>query len=161
MLQQKQKPNFGLSGALAEDKNTGNVFNGVKLKWSEPPDARMPPPGWRLYVFKDGKQVETLHLHRQSAYLFGRETLVCDHILMHGSASSQHAVIQFKLKETPSMTGGPPLREVVPYLLDLESTNGTKLNRKKVEGARYIELKPKDLLQFGESTRDYVLLNSA
>jgi smad nuclear-interacting protein 1 len=29
---------------------------------------------------------------------------------------------------------------VKPYLLDLESTNGTKLNGEKIDGARYYEL---------------------
>jgi smad nuclear-interacting protein 1 len=41
-------------------------------QWSEPDDARRPERGWRLYVFKDGEIKETLHLHRQSAYLIGR-----------------------------------------------------------------------------------------
>ena len=32
----QQLANFGLSGALAKDKKSGNVVNGVTLKWSEP-----------------------------------------------------------------------------------------------------------------------------
>jgi len=47
-----EKPNFGLSGALAKDQATGNVQNGVVLKWSEPPEARRPAQRYRLYVFK-------------------------------------------------------------------------------------------------------------
>lgn len=47
-----EKPNFGLSGALAKDTATGNVQNGVVLKWSEPPEARRPTKRYRLYVFK-------------------------------------------------------------------------------------------------------------
>lgn len=53
---EKEAPNFGLSGALAEDARTGNVLNGVVLKWKEPPDARRPKLRWRVYVFKDGKE---------------------------------------------------------------------------------------------------------
>lgn len=41
-------------------------------QWSEPDDARRPERGWRLYVFKNGEIKDTLHLHRQSAYLIGR-----------------------------------------------------------------------------------------
>jgi smad nuclear-interacting protein 1 len=52
-----QKPDFGLSGALAKDKTTGNIQNGVVMKWSEPPEARTPNRKWRLYVFKGGKNV--------------------------------------------------------------------------------------------------------
>ena len=76
----------------------GNMYKGIRLKWTEPPEARMPPPGWRLYVFKGVEQVETLHLHRQSAYLFGREDIIADIHLLHGSISKQHAVIQFRMK---------------------------------------------------------------
>ena len=36
----KVKADFGLSGALAGDTVTGNVHNGVTLKFSEPPEAR-------------------------------------------------------------------------------------------------------------------------
>ena len=78
--------------------NVGNVYNGIQLKWSEPPEARMPSPGWRLYVFKGETQTDILHLHRQSAYLFGREDAIADVHLMHGSISKQHSVIQYRLK---------------------------------------------------------------
>lgn len=47
-----EKPNFGLSGALAKDRATGNTQNGVVMKWSEPPEARVPHKRYRLYVFK-------------------------------------------------------------------------------------------------------------
>jgi len=46
------KPDFGLSGALAEDAKGGAVYKGVVLKWSEPPEARAPSWRWRLFVFK-------------------------------------------------------------------------------------------------------------
>ena len=68
------KPKFGLSflcqpckevikseilslllGALTEETNT---FNGVVVKYSEPPEARKPKRRWRFYVFK----VHKLHL---------------------------------------------------------------------------------------------------
>jgi smad nuclear-interacting protein 1 len=47
-----------------------------------------------------------------------------------------------------------------PYIIDLESTNGTSLNGEKVEHSRYIELIEKDVLKFGDSSREYVLLNT-
>ncbi len=43
-------------------------------------------------------------------------------------------------------------------MLDLESANGTFLNGERIEPRRYIELKEKDILKFGLSTREYVLL---
>ena len=46
-----------------------------------------------------------------------------------------------------------------PYIMDLESTNGTYLNGKKIESSRYYELREGDELRFGYSTRTYILLN--
>lgn len=47
---------------------------------------------------------------------------------------------------------------VKPYLMDLESTNGTYLNGEKIEPARYYELLPKDVIKFANSSRDYVIM---
>ena len=73
----KEKPNFGLSGALNEDLATGNVYKGIVLKWSEPPEAKVPTRKWRLHVFKGDKQLQgALRIYRQSAYLIGKEQRV-------------------------------------------------------------------------------------
>lgn len=147
------KANFGLSGALNKDEKTGNVYRGVPLKFSEPEDARGPTRRWRLYVFKGEEILDTLYLHRQSAYLIGRERKICDIPVDHASCSKQHAVIQYRL------TGEGEEKSVKPYLMDLQSTNGTFINGERVEDSRYYELKEKDIVKFGESTREYVLLN--
>ena len=42
--------------------------------------------------------------------------------------------------------------------MDLESTNKTFLNGSEVEGARYYELREKDVIRFGQSVREYVLM---
>ena len=54
--EQKKKDEavFEASGLLAKESNSKN---GVALKYAEPPEARMPKKKWRLYVFKDGKEV--------------------------------------------------------------------------------------------------------
>jgi smad nuclear-interacting protein 1 len=161
--EEKEKPNFGLSGALAKDEVTGNIYNGVLLKWTEPLDAAPPPKGWRIYVFKGDEIVETLYLHRQSAYLFGRETRVADHVLAHPSSSSQHAVIQFRAVSSSGGAGdefsmSSKRRVVKPYLMDLASTNKTLLNSVPLEDSRYYELKPKDVIKFGNSSREYVVI---
>ena len=159
-----EKANFGLSGILAEDKKTGNTFNGVQLKWSEPPEARMPTRRWRFYVFKDGEQLDKpLHLHRQTAYLVGREARVADIRVDHPSCSKQHAVIQFRLVESRRDAAQAHLaaqHRVKPYLMDLQATNGTSLNGDKIEDSRYYELKHQDLIKFGHSSREYVLLDA-
>jgi smad nuclear-interacting protein 1 len=52
----------------------------------------------------------------------------------------------------------PPALLVRPYVIDLESTNGTALNGERVAPARYVELRSGDNLRFGQSTREYVLV---
>ena len=156
-VQEVEKANFGLSGNLMADKDTGSVVNGVVLKWSEPPEARKPSTKWRLYVFKGEELLDKLHIHRQSSYLIGRENRVADIRALHPSISSQHAVIQFRQIEISGRMG--KMKHVVrPYLMDLDSTNGTTLNKTKISSARYVELREKDLINFGHSTRDYVLI---
>lgn len=73
-----------------------SLSSGVVLKWVEPLDSAKPSKKWRLYVFKNDDISETLHLHRQSAYLFGRDKRVADVELKHESCSKQHAVIQYR-----------------------------------------------------------------
>lgn len=50
-------------------------------------------------------------------------------------------------------------RRVRPYIIDLASGNGTYLNNQRIESQRYYELKEKDVLKFGFSSREYVLLH--
>jgi len=59
----KAKPNFGASGLLAAETNTVKSVDGKNstvLKYNEPPEARKPSVGWRLYVFKGDEQVGKL-----------------------------------------------------------------------------------------------------
>ena len=50
-------------------------------------------------------------------------------------------------------------RLVRPYLMDLNSTNGSFVNGSKIEPQRYVELLEKDVIRFGYSSREYVLLH--
>ena len=47
---------------------------------------------------------------------------------------------------------------VRPYLLDLQSTNGTYLNGKRIEHSRYYELMDSDVIKFGISKKEYVIM---
>ncbi|CAH1228359.1 SNIP1 [Branchiostoma lanceolatum] len=151
----KDEPNFELSGALTEETNK---FRGVVIKYREPPEARKPRKRWRLYPFKGEEALKPLHIHRQSAYLLGRERLVADIPIDHPSCSKQHAALQYRLVdyEKPDGTTG---RRVKPYIIDLESANGTYVNNQQIEASRYVELLEKDVVKFGFSSREYVLLH--
>ena len=50
-------------------------------------------------------------------------------------------------------------RLVRPYVMDLNSTNGTFVNGRQIEPQRYVELLEKDVIRFGYSSREYVLLH--
>uniref|UniRef100_A0A1B6MT21 FHA domain-containing protein n=2 Tax=Graphocephala atropunctata TaxID=36148 RepID=A0A1B6MT21_9HEMI len=149
------KPDFGLSGKLTEDANT---FNGVVIKYSEPPEARKPKRRWRLYPFKGETSLPVLHIHRQSAYLMGRDRKVADIPIDHPSCSKQHAALQYRLVPFKRADGSSG-RQIKLYVIDLESANGTFLNNNKIESKKYYELKERDVVKFGFSSRDYVLLH--
>ncbi|KAL1773633.1 smad nuclear-interacting protein 1 [Sigmodon hispidus] len=141
----KEKPSFELSGALLEDTNT---FRGVVIKHSEPSEARIPQKWWRLYPFKNDEVLPVMYIHRQSAYLLGRHRRIADIPIDHPSCSKQHAVFQYRLVEHTRADG-------------TVGRNGTFLNNKRIEPQRYYELKEKDILKFGFSSREYVLLHES
>ncbi|KAF2768566.1 SMAD/FHA domain-containing protein [Teratosphaeria nubilosa] len=154
----KQKPNFKPTGLLAKEANTVAGTTTV-LKYHEPPEARKPPPkeAWRIYVFKGKDLLDIIHLHERSCWLFGRDKNVTDVLLEHPSISKQHAVIQFR-HITSTNEYGDRSSKVKPYLIDLESANGTKLNGERVDASRYMELIDGDMVGFGDSEREYVLM---
>jgi len=115
-------------------------------------------PRWRLYVFKGEEQLELLHIHRQSAYLIGRDRTVADIPLEHPSCSKQHSVIQYRLVQQKDELGVSKA-VIKPFVIDLESTNGTHVNGEAIPTSRYYELKAGDVLKFGTSNREYVLLH--
>jgi len=66
---EKQKPNYGLSGLLAA---ATNMKNGTVLKYHEPPEAKK-GRGWRIFVYKNGKEVDNFGLDSQSNFLIGKD----------------------------------------------------------------------------------------
>ncbi|KAK5685915.1 hypothetical protein LTS10_002028 [Elasticomyces elasticus] len=155
---EKQKPNFKPTGLLAKEANTVAGTTTI-LKYHEPPEGRKPSPKeqWRMYVFKEKDLVDTIYLHTRSVWLCGRDKKVTDLLLEHPSTSKQHAVIQFRYI-TSTNEFGDKSSKVKPYLIDLDSANGTKLNGKKVDGSKYVELLDGDVVGFGDSEREYVMM---
>ena len=149
------KPNFELTGNLAKDTN---MFNGVLVKYHEPAEAKKPKKHWRFYPFKGDTPLDFIPLHRQSAYLFGRDRKVADIPVDHPSCSKQHAVVQFRSVEV-ERSDGTKGRATRPYIIDLESANGTYVNNKQIEAKRYVELLERDVVKFGFSSREYVMLH--
>lgn len=158
---EKQRPNLQSTGLLAAASNSVAQLDGttIALKYHEPPEARKPPSkeAWKLFVFKGSDILDTIDLSIRSCWLAGREAAVVDLIAEHPSISKQHAVIQFRYIEKRNEFGDRVGR-VKPYLIDLESANGTVLNGERLPEGRYLELRDKDMIKFGQSTREYVLM---
>lgn len=112
-----------------------------------------------MYIFKGASPdpLHTIQLHSRSCWLLGREVVVADIPVEHPSCSKQHAVLQFRYVVKKD-EWGEKKGKVGLYILDLESANGTKLNGKRIEAARYVELLTGDVAKFGESEREYVVL---
>ena len=146
---------MGLSGNLLSDTNT---VNGIVVRYSEPQEARKPKTKWRLYVFKGNEELPILYVHRQSAYLLGRDRKIADIPLDHPSCSKQHAALQYRMIPFTKKDGSAS-RKVVPYIVDMNSANGTYVNNQKIEPQKYVQLMEKDVLKFGFSSREYVLLH--
>ncbi|KAI4149794.1 MAG: hypothetical protein LQ340_004436 [Diploschistes diacapsis] len=157
---EKQKPNYNASGKLAAETNTVAGTN-IILKYNEPPEARKPSAThpWRMYEFKGASPdpLSTTELHARSCWLFGRERAVVDFPTEHPSCSKQHAVLQFRYVEKKSEFGDR-MGGVRPYVIDLESANGTRVNGERIPDRRFWEVKSGDVLGFGESTREYVVM---
>lgn len=156
----KEGPNFELSGLLAEEQNS---INGVALTFSLPVDSAKPDPSvrdWRLYEFSGDENTRVIKLHDYACFLFGKDSrLVNASIdeelkfvhLNHQMCSRQHAVIQFRRRGADG---------VKPYIMDLNSTNKTMLNQKPIEAGKYIELRHQDVLNFGHTDCEYVVLDA-
>jgi len=101
-----------------------------------------------LEVIKNGAIIETIILNNSSSkeYLvLGRENdCSVDILLEHPSISRRHAIIQFS-------------QDCKIFLYDLGSTWCTYINREKVAPFKYQEISNGDVIQFGESTRSYIL----
>ncbi|KAL9032385.1 MAG: hypothetical protein Q9214_007992, partial [Letrouitia sp. 1 TL-2023] len=155
---EKQKPNYAPTGLLAAASNRVANTN-IVLKYNEPPNAMRPRPAQQhyLYVFKGDAMLAKHILNQKTCWLFGREPAVADVVTEHESCSAQHAVMQFRQVLKKDEDGGRKA-QVGLYLLDLESGNGTILNGERIEGARYVRVLDKDVVKFGGSGREYVVL---
>jgi smad nuclear-interacting protein 1 len=126
--------------------------NGIKSFYKEPSEARLPERHWRLSISKDGEDLPPYRIYRQSKYIFGRDKDQCDIRLHHSSCSNIHAVLQYRLRVDSHG------RHIYPYLIDLGSSHGTYLNRRRIDPNRYYKLEENDVIQFGESSKEFILI---
>lgn len=147
---------FKPSGLLYSKLNNEPASNRM-LKYFECedyciPSKSDPSSSFKLFVFKESTVLETFDLNSRSFYRLGRDEKINHIHLLHESISSQHAVLQYRLREGRCRL----------YLMDLDSSNGTMINGEIIlEGKRFYEILDGDVVKFGASTRDYVFMKNS
>ncbi|CAL6378220.1 unnamed protein product [Bathycoccus prasinos] len=158
----KAKPTFELSSLLRQEANANE--RGTFIDYDEPEDKCAPERyglRLRLYTFKGDEEIEKpISLANKSRYIFGRDRDAVDILTDHPSCSKQHAVLQFRNQRKTDVYGETK-DDVAGYLYDNGSTNKTKLNGKVIEAKKYYRLKGSDCVQFGSSTREYVVMDES
>lgn len=158
---EKEKPNFEPSGILLKDleyEYNKSMNNKIIINYNPPSDSIIPNENeiWFLFKFSEDKNEaeETYKLIEKEYFLIGKDSRICDIRIKQKNISRQHAVIQFrKIKKEKEW-------EIIPYLIDLNSTNGTYLNGDKIDNKKYYELRDKDELNFGDKKIDFVLMKT-
>eukprot|EP00943_MAST-04B_sp_MAST-4B-sp1_P002262 g2262.t1 len=174
-----EQPNFHLTGALERDnairyakrQKLGRKYGKGKSKKlrkysSLPHDSALPKEKWRLYIFEKEKKGDTVNIFNRQYYLLGRKKKIANIRLQHISSSNEHAVIQFRLVQVRKkavdgvldIKHGMEKYTVRPYLMDLQSTNGTYVNGNRIQHSRYYELMDSDVITFGVSDKEYVIM---
>ena len=158
----KEKPTFELSSLLRQEANANE--RGTFIDYDEPEDKCAPERyglRLRLYTFKGDEEIDKpISLANKSRYIFGRDRDAVDIPTDHPSCSKQHAVLQFRNQRKTDVYGETK-DDVAGYLYDNGSTNKTKLNGKVIEAKKYYRLKGSDCVQFGSSTREYVVMDES
>ena len=104
---------------------------------------------YNLDVLKNGSVDDSIELNGKSCYIFGRLPS-CDIFMEHPSLSRHHAVVQYRC--TPDDE-----HECGWYLMDLDSTHGTWVNKAKITPCVYHRLRVGHVMKFGGSSRLYIL----
>lgn len=120
----------------------------VRLKHAEPPEASTPVgQDWRVYALEGEEVLGTFYVAHRSCFLWGRDSRVADLPVEHASCSKQHAVLQYRRVGDEACAR--------PYVMDLGSARGTRLNGVPLEPWRFHALESRDVLHFGgRRTRD-------
>ncbi|KDO21609.1 hypothetical protein SPRG_13293 [Saprolegnia parasitica CBS 223.65] len=101
--------------------------------------------GLSLEVIKSGVILDTVALDAKPFFVAGRMEPLCDLVLQHPSVSRTHAALQFDA-------------DGKLFVVDLKSTHGTHVNKRRLPPSEYTQLYVGDVVVFGESTRIYTIL---
>lgn len=102
----------------------------LRSHWNQPEAKLRTGSAWFMCVFL---------IYTHPCFLQMLLQAICDVYMRHPSLSKQHAVFQYRGRSfaDPKLPHAPPTMEVLPYIMDLGSTNGTFLNGERIEAQRY------------------------
>ena len=112
----------------------------IAPEWAAPPTNDT----FSLDVLKDGSIIESIKLNDLDHFRIGRLKESCEIVLEHPSISRLHAMLQFR-------------NDGALMILDMHSTHGTAVNKEKISYEIYQRLYVGDIVQFGSSTRKYIV----
>lgn len=112
--------------------------------YDKPEWSSLPLYDYSLEVVKQGVALEEIVLRGKEYFFLGRQHDVVDIPMDHPSLSRRHAVLNFR-------------NDGALMLQDLQSAQGTFLNKTRCDPAVYYKLNVGDLIKFGASTRLYIV----
>ncbi|KAG8336337.1 Kanadaptin [Homalodisca vitripennis] len=119
------------------------------LPYKEPEWGGLPLHQYKLEELKSGTIVKTIDLSQRSFWVFGRLEH-CDIPMLHPTISRYHAVLQYRVTGSDKCDPGF-------YILDLDSSLGTFVNKQKLRPHSYTRVKVGYVLKLGCSTRMFIL----
>ena len=148
----KEKPNWNIH-ALYIDRQL--VRKKKLTKYFLPFDSFRPTANinYVLHITASSDDVKTFEL-RDAATLVGRDSF-CDIRFLSKIVSGQHFVIQFRKVRIDENKAKP---EIVPYIFDMGSKNGTYLEGKMIPRKQYVQIFDGDKITFDEDGRCGILI---
>ncbi|CRL05797.1 CLUMA_CG018825, isoform A [Clunio marinus] len=126
-------------------------------KWNGP----CPDQSYSFEVLKNGVIVEEVkNLQEKSFWMIGRlpsGSSGVDISAAHPTISRYHAVLQYKDTHSEDETNNEKKVESGWFIIDLDSTHGTFLNKMRIKPRIYVRVRVGHQLKFGNSTRNYIL----
>ena len=118
-------------------------------KFVPPKDLTLPTSPWLLYFFlsSSSSPSEIHFIDKKYFYVLGKSRKFSDIFIDEISISRQHCAVFYREKEG----------KITPFLVDLRSTNGTFLNKKKMQTEVVYEIKNGDWIRLGKKVEIMVV----
>ena len=125
-------------------------------------DGCVPKKRWKLVVFDPAghPQERTVPVNEREYYLVGSNADLVHIYNSDPSVGGQHAALQHRRVDATKKDDPPGVTRttVKPYLIDLNSDSGSFVNGTRIPSSRFYQLHSKDLITFGSSPIQYVLV---